>query len=206
MAVSASAADLRVSVTDSGGQPLRYAAITATWPGAEPPQAAAELPVMTQRDLAFVPHMLVVPQHASVLFPNRDKTRHHVYSFSKAKTFDIKLYIGRPERPITFNQPGVVTIGCNIHDHMQGYIIVSADPRWAVTDANGEAIFENMPAVPLTLSLWHPWMMSEATRATREVAADTRRVRFVLDVTAPPQPVKDPGASSLQDQFDRLSQ
>ncbi len=148
--------------------------------------------------------MLIVPQGSRVVFPNQDKTRHHVYSFSRAKTFDIKLYIGRPERPIVFDTPGVVTLGCNIHDQMQAYIVVSDQPAWAITDELGDARINGLPDRPVTLTLWQPWMNSEQTRVRRTVAPDVTRISITLDVTPPPTPPTASGPS-LQDRFNSLA-
>ncbi|GAB3680485.1 methylamine utilization protein [Salinisphaera aquimarina] len=203
-ATPAGAVDVDVTITGPDGQPLEYAAVMARWPGATKPQANLIPAVMDQRNLTFVPHMLVVPQGSQVVFPNQDKTRHHVYSFSKTKTFDIKLYIGRPQRPITFDTPGVVTVGCNIHDQMQAFIVVSDDPRWAITDANGHARLAALPDSTVTLSIWHPWMISEDARVTRVLEPGTRQARITLDVDPPPTPPASSG-SSLQDRFNELS-
>lgn len=204
MSLCATAANMTVEVHDAAGQPLAYAAVMATWPGAPPPDLGIGPSIMGQRDLHFVPHMLIVPLHGQVIFPNQDKTRHHVYSFSKAKTFNIKLYVGHPKHAISFDKPGVVTLGCNIHDNMQAYIIVSPDPRWAITNANGQAVLPDLPDKPVTLSLWQPWMRSEATRFTRHVARDTDVVRITLHVNRPPAPAP-PKTPSLQDRFNQLA-
>ena len=84
--------------------------------------------VMAQENISFSPHVLIVPVGATVAFPNHDRVRHHVYSVSKPKKFDIKLY-GRDEtRTEAFDKPGVVALGCNIHDQMSGFIIVVDTP------------------------------------------------------------------------------
>ena len=111
---------------------------------------------MAQKNIQFVPHVLIVPVGASVSFPNRDKVRHHVYSFSKAKKFDLKLY-GRDEtRSVVFDKPGVVALGCNIHDAMSGFILVVDTPYAMQTGADGHVTIANVPAGGATVRLWHP--------------------------------------------------
>jgi len=195
---------LDVQVTSTSGQPLQYAAVLVGWAGASAPTAPLIPPVMNQHNMQFEPHMLVVPVGSAVVFPNQDQTRHHVYSFSRAKTFDIKLYIGRPERPIVFDTPGVVTLGCNIHDRMQAYIVVSDEPRWAITDALGRARINGLPDTALNLTLWQPWMTSEQTRVHQAVADGQTSVDVQLDVTPPPTLPTSTGPS-LQDRFDALA-
>lgn len=192
-----------IEVVSAQGEPLQDAAVLVGWAGDTAPTPSMIPPVMNQQHMQFEPHMLVVPTGSQVIFPNQDRTRHHVYSFSQAKTFDIKLYTGRPERPIVFDTPGVVTLGCNIHDQMQAYIIVSDEPRWAVTDSSGHARIDGLPDKAIDLTLWHPWMASEQTRVFRSVPANATRATIELDVTPPPAPPANAG-SSLQDRFDAL--
>jgi hypothetical protein len=89
-----------------------------------------------------------------VSFPNFDTVRHHVYSFSATKTFDIKLYAGTPANPVVFDKPGVATLGCNIHDRMSAHIVVVDTPLFASSDAAGAARFD-LPAGDHVLLFWH---------------------------------------------------
>ena len=97
---------------------------------------------MTQKNRQFTPHILVVEKNSQVEFPNADSIMHHVYSFSKSKTFELKLYREQPQDPITFEQTGVVELGCNIHDWMLGYIVVVDSPYYAITNEQGGASFD----------------------------------------------------------------
>jgi plastocyanin len=130
---------LSVSVTDAAGKPLEGAVVTVSVAGAPkvaPSGASAE---MTQQNRQFAPRSLIVQAGTSVHFPNLDTVRHHVYSFSPAKTFELKLYAGTPSAPVVFDKTGVVVIGCNIHDRMSGWIVVVDTPYFAKTDAAGQA-------------------------------------------------------------------
>ncbi len=91
----------------------------AGWP-AHPSPRPGQKAIMDQRNLAFVPDVLVVQTGTAVDFPNSDQVRHQVYSFSDAKTFQLALYAGRAHAPVVFNRAGLVTLGCNIHDSMLG--------------------------------------------------------------------------------------
>jgi len=110
---------------------------------------------MEQKSIAFQPHVLVVPAGATVAFPNRDAVRHHVYSFSKAKTFDLKLYGREDQRSVTFDRGGVVALGCNIHDVMSGFVIVTDTPFWSKAAA-GHVTIADVPAGAATLRIWSP--------------------------------------------------
>ena len=103
---------------------------------------------MKQQNIAFVPHVLVVPVGADVVFPNLDRVRHHVYSFSTAKRFELKLYGQEQQRSVHFDKAGLVAVGCNIHDRMSGFIDVVDTPYAAKTDGGGHAVLADVPDGP----------------------------------------------------------
>jgi plastocyanin len=111
--------------------------------------------MVEQRDKVFVPLVSVVQAGTLVHFPNRDEIRHHVYSFSPAKRFEIKLYAGTPADPVLFDKAGEVVLGCNIHDHMIAYIQVVESPWFAKTDKDGVARIEGLPAGEFQVHAWY---------------------------------------------------
>lgn len=143
-----------VQVNNAAGAPLAGAVVAVQINGQAAkagPQTTAQ---MAQRAREFDPHVLVVQTGTAVSFPNFDTVRHHVYSFSAAKTFDLKLYAGTPANPVVFDSPGVATLGCNIHDRMSAHIVVVDTPLFAISDATGAARFE-LPAGEHVLLFWH---------------------------------------------------
>lgn len=153
----AAAATVSIDVRSADGKPLAGAVVmvdTATKPAA--PVRLDYSYVMAQQNIAFSPHVLIVPVGSSVSFPNRDKVRHHVYSFSKARKFDLKLYGKDETRSVVFDKAGVVALGCNIHDAMSGFIHVVDTPFAAQTDANGHVALTAVPAGGATVRIWHP--------------------------------------------------
>jgi plastocyanin len=110
---------------------------------------------MSQHDLQFDPHVLVATVGSNVAFPNADQVRHHVYSFSDAKTFELRLYGGETEHVVLFDRPGVVSLGCNIHDDMIAFIYVSDTPYAAKTDAEGRVRLDGAPPGDYALTVWH---------------------------------------------------
>ncbi len=115
---------------------------------------------MAQSNIAFSPGTLIVPAGATVRFPNLDKVRHSIYSFSKNAKIDIQLY-GRDEtRTHTFAVPGSVALGCKIHDQMRGYIKVVDTPYAAKTDQNGQVRIAQLPGGAATVKVWHPALRS----------------------------------------------
>lgn len=149
---------LEVTVKDQEGNVLSDAVV---WFEGEKHQLktnqAAEMYSMGQKDRTFTPHILVVPQGAKVEFPNFDSILHHVYSFSKPKPFELKLYRDTPKSEITFENQGVVELGCNIHDWMLGYILVVNSHSYALTNDNGVAKIEldKQQSGSSLLNVWH---------------------------------------------------
>lgn len=144
-AVPALAASLTVKTVDRDGTVLSDIALALFPLGGEAPTRPAETVEIVQRDKTFIPLMTAIRTGDAVRFPNLDTVRHHVYSFSAPKTFELRLYLGTPPAPVVFDKPGVVVLGCNIHDHMVAYVVVS-DTAWnAVTGADGFARFEDVP-------------------------------------------------------------
>ncbi|MBH0056911.1 methylamine utilization protein [Pseudoalteromonas sp. SWXJZ94C] len=154
LSVSTGVFAANITIKNANNDPLPNAVVwlTAGDPSSViPPEAPY---AMTQQNREFKPRILVVPQNAKVEFPNADSIMHHVYSFSKAKTFELKLYKEHPKAPITFDQTGVVELGCNIHDWMLGYIVVVDSTIFAITDEAGKVDLTAM-AGEYTLSVWH---------------------------------------------------
>lgn len=164
----ARAAGLVVNVLERDGKPLPGAVITAE-PESTPATAAPPLKaVMDQVNLAFLPDVLVIPVHSTVQFPNSDAVGHQVYSFSSARQFQLPLYRGKPYPPVQFDQPGVVTLGCNIHDNMIGYIFVTAAPWFGRTDSQGAWQARDLPAGRWRVRVWHP-LLDEPQELARSV-------------------------------------
>lgn len=154
----AQAATLQVTVRDDRGRPVPDAVVFLESPEAARAARPLAMQEMGQKDRAFVPDVLAVTRGTSVQFPNRDTVRHHVYSFSAAKRFELKLYIGTPANPVTFDQPGVVVLGCNIHDQMIGWILVVDTPYIARSSADGLARLADVPEGGYRLRVWHSHM------------------------------------------------
>ena len=189
LAMPASASALLVTVLKRDGHPLSGAVITAEAetgvPGAAPPLRA----IMDQVNLAFVPDVLVVPLHSTVLFPNSDVVGHQVYSFSSARQFQLPLYRGKPYPPVQFDQPGIVTLGCNIHDNMIGYIVVTAAPFYGRSDARGEWQQHDLPAGRYRVRVWHPLLNETQELMQSFDSAAGEKLEFRLSKALRPAPL-----------------
>lgn len=153
--VSALAGSLTVKVIDQNEKPVSNAVVKLT-PQNHNPVLNPQDSVIDQINKEYVPRVILVIKGSDVSFPNKDNIKHHVYSFSKSKQFELPLYKGTPAEPVNFEQDGVVTLGCNIHDWMRGYIFVSDSPYAAISDQQGKLLIKNLPSDTYTMEVWHP--------------------------------------------------
>lgn len=179
----ASAGTVDVHVSGAGGQPVADAVVTIESPHAPAEPIRFPWPMtVSQQNITFVPHVLIVPVGATVAFPNLDRVRHHVYSFSPAKKFELKLYGQDTTRTVTFDKPGAVAIGCNIHDRMSGYVVVVATPYAAKTDAAGNAHIAGVPDGAATLRLWSPAIRGAGNQIVQDVAVTPKGVSRTIPI------------------------
>lgn len=165
------AGDLTVSVRDAQGRPVRDAVVTVH-PAAGVPNRPIRFawPMrVVQQDLQFQPFVLVVPKGVPVAFPNFDRVRHHVYSFSRGNRFEIELFGRDQTRSHAFTATGVAAIGCNIHDQMLAYIKVVDTPWAAKTNASGDVVLSAIPAGGATLRVWHPRLAGRGNETSRPI-------------------------------------
>ena len=179
-------------VVDRDGHGVDQVAVTAA-PSAGTTTPAPAPAVMDQRNRLFVPRLLVVAVGTSVQFPNNDTVSHQVYSFSPAKHFQLPLYKGEIHPPVVFDQPGLVVLGCNIHDSMVGYIYVTPAPYFGSTDAHGALLLKDLPKGDYQIVIWSPYIADAPATLTRPVRVEgggSQAERFQLKVglRAEPEP------------------
>ncbi len=165
-------ADLQVRVMQVNGKPLPGAVVTVHALGAPPPAAAPVEAVMDQLNLAFAPDVLVIPVGSTVSFPNTDKTGHEVYSFSSAHPFKLGLYRGKPYPPEHFDRAGLVTLGCNIHDAMLAYILVTDAPYYGRTGADGSWSRPDVARGRYHIEVWSPRLTETGQTLQRDIAVE----------------------------------
>jgi plastocyanin len=175
---SALAGDLNLVVRDTAGRPVQHAVVTV-----HPAKAAPAAPIrfgwpltVVQKDVQFAPFVLVAPVGAAVAFPNQDKVRHHVYSFSAGNRFELKLYGREENRSVTFKATGVAAIGCNIHDQMVGFIKVVDTPFAIKTGTDGVAAIPGLPAGSATVRIWHPSLKARDNEISLTINAPAQGV------------------------------
>ena len=190
LAAPLAAAPLAVRVVDSSGHPVQGAVVTLYPSGsaARAPRPAGRFTV-AQKNVQFHPFLTIIPVGADVSFPNLDPTKHHVYSFSPAKRFELKLFAKNQSRTVHFDKAGVVALGCNIHDQMSAFIFVS-DTAWtASTNAQGLAAFGDVPNAPGRLAVWHPYLRSPTGTMQQGISLGQRLATFSVRLRPPPPPM-----------------
>jgi len=193
LSASLVAAPLSVRVVDASGRPVRDAVVTLY-----PSGSAARAPrpggryVVSQQNLQFHPFLTIIPVGADVSFPNFDPTKHHVYSFSPAKRFELKLFAKDQSRTVHFDKAGVVALGCNIHDSMSAFIVVTDSVWTARTNAQGVAAFADAPNVPGRVTVWHPYLRAPGGVIQQAVASAQRSASFAIRLRPPPPPMPMP--------------
>ncbi|MEC5405652.1 methylamine utilization protein [Paraburkholderia sp. MPAMCS5] len=185
--VTASAASLQVSVLDQTGAPVPDAIVYATPVSGKLPPAKAGTAIIDQIKRKFVPKVSVVQTGTAIKFPNKDNFEHDVYSFSPAKRFELNLYHGVPAKPVVFDKPGLVVMGCNIHDSMVAYLLVVDTPWFAKTDHNGQATIENVPPDNYRVTAWHHRLADVNGLPVQATAVrDDTKASFRLTLSADP--------------------
>jgi len=194
-AAGALAATLVVAVQTSDGRPLAGAVLTVHALSGTSHLAAPLNAVMDQVDRAFVPDVLVIPVGSTVEFPNSDSVSHQIYSFSPARKFQLPLYRGKRYPPVRFDQVGFVTLGCNIHDSMLAYVLVTDAPYFGRTDSTGSWSVE-VPRGDYRVTVWHPRTRESAELGREMAIGDAERTAVTLRLTKPLQPVPLEGRHS----------
>jgi plastocyanin len=183
VSVAANAVPWTVQVRNGAGAPLSDAVVAVQVNGQAANARPSTTAQMAQRARQFDPHVLVVQTGTAVSFPNFDTVRHHVYSFSATKSFDIKLYAGTPASPVVFDKPGVATLGCNIHDRMSAHIVVLDTPLFGRSDPAGAVTFD-LPVGDHVLLFWHARLGEATLRSTPlHVGKAAGRTELTLGVT-----------------------
>lgn len=195
---SVQAASATVDVRTPQGAPIADA---VAWlepaASAVPATAKARRPgraEIRQVKLEFVPFVSVLPVGTQVDFPNRDKVKHHVYSFSSAKSFEIQLYSGMPTEPVVFDKPGPVVLGCNIHDWMEAYVMVVDSAWYGKSDASGRIGLGTVAPGRYLLHAWHPYQKAAAATQAVEFTKgrDAAAWRVDIELAVPPRKPRRP--------------
>lgn len=165
---------IRVEIKDPAGARVEDAVASLValdrTPALVPP---AEPAVIVQEGEEFKPYVTPVVVGTRIRFPNRDKIAHHVFSLSPAKRFDIPRYRGDPKDTILFDQPGIVSLGCNLHDWMAAYVVVLATPYFGVSARDGFVLLSQLPPGRYRLEVWHPRLKEPERREVSIAAGDT---------------------------------
>ncbi|MDI1298672.1 methylamine utilization protein [Methylotenera sp.] len=177
----AKAAEVEVQVTNIAGATIENAVVYL-----EPKDKTAPFiknqAEIAQKNKTFIPLVTVIQAGSTIIFPNKDSVRHHIYSFSPAKTFELKLYSGVPSTPVVFDKAGTVVLGCNIHDQMLAFVYIVDTPYFAKTDASGKVKISDVPNGDYLLKVWHYGLKKENVTVDRQVSTkDIGTIKMVID-------------------------
>jgi plastocyanin len=189
LAAPLGAASVSVRVIDGSGRPVRDAVVTL-YPaaGVRAPRASGHY-VVSQKNIQFHPFLTIIPVGADVSFPNFDSTKHHVYSFSPAKRFELKLFAKDQSRTVRFDKPGVIALGCNIHDQMSAFIVATDSVWTARTNAQGMAVFDDAPGGGGRVTVWHPYLRAPGGAVQQALGPAQRSLAFAVRLRPPPMPM-----------------
>ena len=193
--IKAEASDLAITVRDLSSSPLMDVVVYAEPVKGSTPAASGDHPASSdhatidQVDREFTPLVSVVRTGTEVSFPNSDNMRHSIYSFSPAKTFNIKLYYGRQASPVVFDKPGIVVLGCNIHDNMMAWVVVVDTPYFGKTAADGVTVLKGLEPGDYHVSVWYPGPKKTPTVSDIHVEANhDTHLDVKIDGSASPLP------------------
>jgi plastocyanin len=190
---SANAADVSFSIVDQHNQPLANTVVALV------PEKKLEFTVqkavIDQQNNLFVPDLLVVRTNTLINFPNSDDVRHHVYSFSAAKKFELRLYHGQTAEPVLFDKPGKVVLGCNIHDSMSAHIFVLDTDYYQISGSDGKVKLQNIPGGKYQLQIFHPKMEKDFVQEALTLSDTALSKSIILNIAPAP---------AVQDEFEGL--
>lgn len=200
-AALAAVSQYRVVVSSVKGGAIADAVVTLraleragkTAPATRPRLQVPVTPVVIQQlDREFVPRITVVPVGARISLPNNDAVPHSVYSFSPAKQFEFEVYVGSSPQVLTLDKVGIITLGCNIHDWMVGYVVVVDTPFVQSTDGRGDVSFANVPEGDYELRIWHPQQKLGDHTSQISIVETGRTQAVSIDVNPPRTRYKPP--------------
>jgi plastocyanin len=189
LAVPAAAGELSVRLDDGHGHPAADAVVTLRREGDNGTiQSAATMKIIDQRDETFIPYVEIFRPGDQVVFRNSDRTRHHVYSFAPAKTFEFVIAPGDSSPPITLDHVGEISVGCNIHDQMITHLYVSDAPWVARSAADGRVVFSQLPKGTYQIEAWHPQLRPGRPGPRQAIVIDDTAVSVTFSLSLLPDP------------------
>lgn len=189
-AAPALAGELIVSIDDGHGRPAADAVVSLRKEGGAEriEQQAAMTKIIDQRDETFIPYVEIFRPGDQVVFRNSDRTRHHVYSFAAAKSFEFVIAPGDSSAPVTLDRAGEIAVGCNIHDKMITHLYVSDAPWIARSPSDGRVVFENLPAGTYEIDVWHPQLRPGRPGPHQTIVIDDGPARATFSLSLLPDP------------------
>jgi plastocyanin len=184
----AAASELIVQLDDGHGDVVRDAVVTLRKDGETQEQHAPVTKIIDQRDETFIPYVEIFRPGDNVVFRNSDNTRHHVYSFAAAKSFEFVIAPGGSSAPVTLDRSGEISVGCNIHDQMITHLYVSDAPWIAHAGADGRVVFDHLPPGTYDIEIWHPQLRPGKPLPQRVIALESTPSNVTFSLALLPDP------------------
>jgi len=159
--ISSYAEEFSIIIKSPSGKTIKDAVVTLSSKDNKKLQTGKTYKI-DQINKTYVPHVTIIPAGNNISFPNKDNIRHHVYSFSETKKFELPLYEGTPTEPVTFNKSGIAVLGCNIHDWMRAYVFISDTPYYGLSGESGSVTIKNIPKGDYSLRVWHSRLKNQS--------------------------------------------
>lgn len=182
ISINTYAGELNIQISNSSDKPVVNAVAYLLPHDGRSLSYKAKQETIDQINKEFVPQVKVISKNALVQFPNKDNIRHHVYSFSDAKKFELPLYEGTPSKPILFDKTGEITLGCNIHDWMKAYVLVVDTPYYAQSNESGKLTINDIDAGKYLLYYWHPQQKSQAEAQLIEISDTPLQLKATIEL------------------------
>ena len=182
----APSAEVVAEVRDTRGAPVAEAVVWVTPIGSKIPQKLMPA-IVAHQNKQFVPYVTAVQVGTTINLPNLDDVKHHAYSFSPAKKFELPLYAGTPDAPLLFDKPGIVTIGCNIHDWMTAYVCVVETPFFAISGPDGRVQLRNLPAGAYRAEVWQPRLKGQPADYAQPFTVQNEAVKLAFKLDLKPE-------------------
>ena len=179
-------AEVVAEVRDTRGAPVAEAVVWVTPIGSKIPQKLMPA-IVAHQNKQFVPYVTAVQVGTTINLPNLDDVKHHAYSFSPAKKFELPLYAGTPDAPLLFDKPGIVTIGCNIHDWMTAYVCVVETPFFAISGPDGRVQLRNLPAGAYRAEVWQPRLKGQPADYAQPFTVQNEAVKLAFKLDLKPE-------------------
>jgi len=155
---------IQINVQDYKGMPASDMVVYLQPLSGQQLSQSDEIVTVTQQNEAFAPYITVSQTKKQVNFVNQDDITHQIYSADSDNRFSFTIRAGSEHLANAFDHEAEISMGCNIHDWMSGYLLVVDTPYFAKTDAQGQVRFSLSELGQYNIVVWHPQLPTQEHR------------------------------------------